>query len=442
MVLRIEDTDRSRAEESSLQSILEGIRWLGLTWDEGPDVGGPHAPYFQSERLGGYRVAVDRLLADGHAYYCFCTPERLAELRQEQQRRHEPPGYDRLCYRLPPDGVKRRLDAGDPPAAVRLLIPPGQTTVVDLLRGPSEYQNATLDDPIILKSDGFPTYHLAAIVDDHEMAITHIIRGTEWLPSFPKHKILYDALGWEPPLFVHVPTVLGPDKTKLSKRHGAAAVQEYRDQGYLSEAMVNFLAFLGWSPGTGEEFFTLEQLVAAFELEKVQVSPAVFDIAKLDSVNGLHIRGLPPDEFVRRLRPFVADLDDQLLTQAAPLVQERIQRLTDADALLRFLVDVPAELPRELVPKGRSAAETAEVLRQARAIFEAGDLDVDLEGSLRALAEKAGWKPRDLFMSLRVALTGKTVTPPLPESARLLGPTECLSRIDFALGHLERGRPG
>jgi len=246
-ILRVEDTDQTRAAEGSLDSILQGIRWLGLDWDEGPGKEGPHAPYYQSQRLGHYRDAANRLLESGQAYHCFCSPERLEALRREQQRARQPTRYDRLCLQLPRQEVEQRLLAGEN-AVIRMQVPAGETVAHDLIRGEVRWDNGTLDDQVLLKSDGFPTYHLASVVDDHLMEISHVVRGEEWLPSLPKHLVLYRMLGWEPPLFAHLPLVLGPDRAKLSKRHGAAAVLEYREMGFLAEAMVNFLALLGWSP--------------------------------------------------------------------------------------------------------------------------------------------------------------------------------------------------
>lgn len=440
-VLRIEDTDRARLGEGSLESILDGMRWLGLEWDEGPEVGGPHAPYFQSERLDIYREHVDRLVAAGSAYPCFCTRERLEALRQEQQKAGHPTRYDRLCAGLPPTEAAARV-AADEPHVIRMLVPPGSTTVTDLVRGDLEFDNRSQDDQVILKSDGYPTYHLASTVDDHLMEITHVIRGDEWLASSPKQVMLYHMLGWEPPLFVHLPLVLGPDKTKLSKRHGAAAVLEYRDLGYLPMAMNNFLALLGWSPGTEQEYFDLESLSQAFDLSRIQTSPAVFDQAKFDSVNGLHIRQMSADDLAKALRPFVPDLSDALLRQATPLVQERIQRLTEAGPLLRFLVHRPVEIPADIVPRLKEVDETERlertitVLQDVRQLFESAPVGPALEAPMRELAARVTWKAGDLFMLTRVALTGSRVTPPLLDSAALLGQAECLVRLDFAIGEL------
>jgi glutamyl-tRNA synthetase len=434
-ILRIEDTDQSRYEASSLGSILEGMRWLGLRWDEGPEVGGDFGPYFQSERLDLYHRMVQRLIDAGHAYPCFCTPERLEQLRQEQRKAGLPTRYDRHCLGLSEAEVKARVEAGEVPV-IRMKVPEGKTAARDLVRGETTFDNSSQDDQVLLKSDGFPTYHLASVVDDHEMQITHVIRGDEWLASFPKHVMLYQMFGWTPPQFVHLPVVLGADRSKLSKRHGAASVLEYRDMGYLPEAMVNFLAFLGWSPGTGEEFFTLERLVPAFELEKIQDSPAVFDVAKLDSVNGQHIRALPTREFAARLEPFVPELSAAMREAAAPLVQERMQRLTEAPGLLNFLVHRPETIPDEIIPKKHDLEGTITLLQDLRLLFETAELGEAMEPELRRLADERGWKAGEVFMTLRIALTGSPVTPPLLPSARLLGRSECLVRLDFAIGEL------
>jgi glutamyl-tRNA synthetase len=434
-ILRIEDTDQSRSDPASLENILEGIRWLGLDWDEGPEVGGDAGPYFQSQRLDLYRQVVQRLVEAGHAYPCFCTPQRLEQLREEQRRAGKPTRYDRHCLTLTQEEVRARMDAGEKPV-IRMKVPDGKTVVSDMVRGDTTFDNATQDDQVLLKSDGFPTYHLASVVDDHEMGISHVIRGDEWLASSPKHVILNRMLGWQPPVFVHLPVVLGPDKAKLSKRHGAASILEFKDMGYLPEAMINFLAFLGWSPGTGDEFFNLDQLVDAFELENIQDSPAVFDQAKLDSVNGQHIRALSVADFAERIARFVPELSPGLRAAAAPLVQSRVQRLTEARGLLDFLVNRPQSIRDEIVPRDKDLAATIAVLRDVRSMFATEELGEAMEPALRQLAQDQGWKPGELFMTLRVALTGTTVTPPLLPSAQLLGRDECLARIDFAIEEL------
>jgi len=430
-ILRIEDTDRARTVEGSLESILGGMRWLGLGWDEGPEVGGPHAPYFQSQRLERYREAAEQLLEQRDAYPCFCTPARLEALRESQRAAGVPTRYDRHCLGLPPAEVAARLGAGEP-HTVRMKVPEGTTELHDLIRALEPIDNRSQDDQVLLKSDGYPTYHLAATVDDHLMEISHVIRADEWLGSFAKHLILYRMLGWEPPQFAHLPLVLGPDRAKLSKRHGSVALLDYRDGGYLAEAMVNFLALLGWSDPDGREFLRLEDLVGAFDLARVQPSPAVFDLARLDSLNGQHLRALEPAAFEARLGEALPELPPTLLRAAAPLVQERMTRLTEARDLLMFLVDAPATYPDELVPKRQDAAATALMLERALQLFSGADPGPALEAPLRALAEEHGWAARDLFMTLRVALTGRTVTPPLLESAAILGRNECLRRLETA----------
>src|SRR5438094_480085 len=305
----------------------------------------------------------------------------------------------------------------------------------------SRLVEASQHDQVLLTSDGFPTYHLAATVDDHLMEISHVIRGDEWLGSFPKHLILYRMLGWDPPEFAHLPQVLGPDRAKLSKRHGAEPVLAFRDKGYLPEAMDNFLAFLGWSPGTGEEIFDLEGLMRAFELEKVQVSPAIFDLDKLGSVNGQHIRRLSPPDFAYRIEPFTPGLTPSLRLEAAPLIQERVRLLTDATELLDFLVAPPARLPTDLLRGRHDPSDAAAALVEVRAVFAAGEIGPELEPELRAIAERLGWSAGDLFMALRVALTGRKVTPPLLPSAGLLGRAECLRRLDAAVAQLSGSGP-
>ncbi|MEA3344691.1 MAG: glutamate--tRNA ligase, partial [Chloroflexota bacterium] len=335
-ILRIEDTDRTRYVPGAEEAIKEGLRWLGLEWDEGPDVGGPYGPYVQSERLSLYRKYAEQLVATGHAYRCNCTPERLAALREEQQRRHEHVGYDRRCRFKEPGEV-----SPDEEHVIRLAVPlEGTTKVHDLIRGDVTFENQLIDDQVLLKSDGFPTYHLAVVVDDHEMDITHVIRADEWLSSTPKHILLYQAFGWEPPQFAHVPIVLGEDGKRLSKRHGATSIAEFKRMGYLPEALFNFLALLGWAPGEGEEqeIFSREELVQLFDLTRVQPSAARFSYDKLDWMNSEYIRALPADELAERLLPVLRDagLDASLdkVRELVPLVRERLKTLNDAVELV------------------------------------------------------------------------------------------------------------
>jgi glutamyl-tRNA synthetase len=305
-IVRIEDTDTARRVEGAVEALLDAIRWLGLNWDEGPGVGGPHAPYVQSERLPLYREHAERLVREGKAYYCYCSPDRLAELRADQERRKVPPGYDRHCRDLAEAERARLAVAGEPPV-IRFAVPlEGETVFDDVLRGPVAWENRLLDDFVILKSDGYPTYHLAHLVDDHFMEISDVLRGEEWISSTPRHILLYQALGWTPPRFCHLPPLLGPDRKKLSKRHGAMSVLEYRDAGYLPEAMVNYLAIIGasYEPTGTREIFSLPELVEGFDLYRINKAGAIFDLTKLEWMNGYYIRHLPVPQLANRLMPF------------------------------------------------------------------------------------------------------------------------------------------
>ncbi len=444
-ILRIEDTDRDRIVPGALESILESLRWLGLHWDEGPEVGGPYGPYFQSQRLDLYRQVAEELIARGWAYRCYCTPERLEALRAEQRARGEPPGYDRRCRFLTP-AERAELGRQGLPYVVRFKMPlEGTTAVPDLLRGEIIFENAKFDDHVLLKSDGYPTYHLAVVVDDHYMRISHVIRGDEWIPSAPRHVLLYRALGWEMPVWVHTPTVLGKDRSRLSKRHGAMPVLEYREQGYLPEALVNYLALLGWSPEDENEVFSPEELIRAFDLLRIGTNPAIFDPEKLLWLNGVHIRRLSPEELAERLIPFLErdlppqvprPLDRDLVRRLVPLIQERIKLLTEAAPLVEpFFVEELSYDPALLIPKGLDREATRKALAQAlNRLAALPDFEVPtLEAALRALAEELGLKAGTLFMAVRVAVTGRPVTPPLFESMAILGRERVLRRLEQAV---------
>ena len=308
-VLRIEDTDQTRLDPRALDAILESLRWLGLDWDEGPEVGGPYGPYFQSQRLEHYHRAADELIAKDAAYRCYCSPERLEQVRAEQARRKEPPRYDRRCRNLSEDERKQE-EAKGIVGVVRFKTPlTGQTEFDDIVRGRVVFENETLDDFVLLKSDGYPTYHLANVVDDHMMGITHVLRAEEWLPSTPRHLLLYDALGYAPPRFAHLPMILGSDRAKLSKRHGAVSLLEYKRQGYLPEAMFNFLGLLGWSLDDHTEIISREEFVRNFSLERIVKNPAIFDVEKLTWMNGVYMRALSPERLAELL---VERLEDDL----------------------------------------------------------------------------------------------------------------------------------
>jgi len=426
-LLRIEDTDRARLKPGSEEQIEEGLRWLGMTWDE--------IPLVQSERKPIYQQAASELLESGSAYRCFCSPERLEQMRAEQRARHEPERYDRRCRAIPREESDRRAAAGER-FVVRQAMPTGGTTTLqDLVMGTVTFRNDTLDDHVLLKSDGFPTYHLAFAVDDHAMRISHIIRGDGWLPSAPKHLLLFQAFNWLPPAFAHLPLVLGPDKKPLAKRHGAKDVLEYREAGYLPEAVDNFIAFLGWSPGTDQDIFTMVQLIQAFDLSKIQASPAVANLERLDWLNGQFIRRLTPDDLAARVASKMPGVAVPALTPLIPLVQERLRTLSDAPEMLRFFFEEPDTYrPEQLIPKGRDAAAAITALTSAATTVRALTdwTPESIEGALRALGERLGWSSRDFFMLLRVAVTGRTVTPPLIESISRLGKETVLNRLERA----------
>jgi glutamyl-tRNA synthetase len=451
VILRIEDTDRKRLVEGAAENLMEGLRWLGLTWDEGPDVGGPYAPYVQSERQHHYREAAERLVAEGRAYRCFCTPERLQQVREDQQKRGLPPGYDRHCRNLSPEEIRAKLDAGEG-HVVRFKMPlDGETRFVDLLRGEIVYQNDKLEDLVILKSDGFPTYHLAVVVDDHEMAITHVMRGPEWIPTAPLHVQLYAALGWEMPIFAHMPLILAPTGGKLSKRHGAASIQDFRDAGYLPEALINYLALLGWSLDGKTEIYTFDDLLEHFTIERASASPSTFDRDKLDWLNQQWINHhITVDDLAARVLPFLidagtvepgpADASHPRFSEvrgAAALLKDRIKFLTEAPDLMSYFLrdDLEPYDAALLIPKKMEAPQALSALEAVAAIVPELDLD-DLEGTegrLRALADELGLKAGQLFMPIRVAATGRTQSPGLFETLRAIGKERVTARVDQAI---------
>ncbi|HEY89703.1 MAG TPA: glutamate--tRNA ligase [Thermoflexia bacterium] len=443
-ILRIEDTDRSRYTPNAVQIIEESLRWLGLDWDEGPDIGGPYGPYTQSKRLPLYQEKVNELLEKGWAYRCNCTPERLKAVKEMQRAAGvDTPMYDGHCRDLPPGAI-----SPDEPHVIRLKVPrEGETIVPDMLRGAVTFENQRIDDQILLKSDGFPTYHLAVVVDDHLMQISHIIRADEWLSSTPKHVILYQAFDWTPPTFVHVPLVMGKDGQKLSKRHGAVSVADFRQQGYLPEAVLNFLAMLGWAPGEGDEreIFTREELLATFELSRVKLSSAVFSYDKLDWINGVYIRNMEKSELLKRLVPFwqaaglvpspVPSEMFETLAQVVPLIQERLKRLKDVVELTDFIfTEIETPPAEKLVGKKMTPLESLEAVQAMQTVlsnlvnFDAATM----EPPLRQLAQDLGLKAGQLFNIMRVATSNKRVAPPLFGSIEAIGRKRTLQRLSRA----------
>ncbi|MGE5582989.1 MAG: glutamate--tRNA ligase [Bacillota bacterium] len=444
-LLRIEDTDRHRYVPDALTDIMASLRWLGLNWDEGPEVGGDYGPYFQSERLDLYKKYAQQLIMEGKAYRCYCTAERLELLRKEQEAAKQPSGYDRYCLRLT-DQQRRELENSGTRSVVRFKIPEGRTVVNDLLRGELEFDNQTIDDFVLLKSDGFPTYHLANIIDDHLMKITHVMRGDEWLISTPRHVLLYQALGWEPPKFAHLPIFLAPGGGKLSKRHGATSVREYREKGYLPEALFNFLLLLGWNPGTDQEMFTLEEAAKAFTIERINVSPVAFSTEKLDWFNGIYIRSLAPEDLAKRCLPYLQQagfLPDpcppegyQYLLQIIPLIRERMKSLTEVADITSYFFQDPTPGREILIPKKMDLRQTLQVLEGAEKVLNTVGADFkesELETALRNLAQSLGLNDGQVFMPLRVAISGRTATPGIFETMHVLRKERVLERVGRAI---------
>jgi glutamyl-tRNA synthetase len=450
-VLRIEDTDAARGTVDFESDIIDNLHWLGISWDEGPQVAGgddigPHAPYRQSERMDLYDTESARLLASGAAYRCWCTPEELEAARHEQEAAKQPPRYNGRCLRLT-DAERTAFEEAGRPAAIRFRVEPEKIRFDDLVRGEVEFDNALLGDFVIVRNDGNPLYHFVVVVDDESMEITHVIRGEDHLSNTPKHIALIRALGYREPRFGHIPLILNTDRTKMSKRKSQTSITAYREEGYLPEAFVNFLAFLGWSPGTEEEIFTLDELAQRFEIGKVHKGGAIFDRDRLDHLNGVYIRALTDEQLALRLRPWVPEaIADDGLLRLVPLIKERLVRLGDVAGLIGFVWE-PDEVvaswyaPELLHPKKGGPQEARTALEAARAtLSEMDDADFSaelLEERCREAAEAAGMKAGDFFSPVRVAVTGRTITPPLFASLEMLGRDRSLARIDSALAKLE-----
>ncbi len=453
-ILRVEDTDRERYVSGAIEAILDSLRWLGLDWDEGPGVEGPHGPYLQSQRLEVYQRVAQELIDKGYAYLCHCSRERLEEIRREQQRRRLPPaGYDRHCRDLSPQERQECIAQGIVPV-VRFKMPlSGEASVDDLIRGGVTWQNELLDDFVLLKSDGYPTYHLANVVDDHLMEISHVMRAEEWLSSTPRHLHLYQALGYEPPLFAHLPMILGPDRSKLSKRHGATSILEYRTEGFLPEAMVNFMALLGWSLDDKTDIMSRDVLIEHFSIERIGKAGAIFDKEKLSWMNGIYIRQLSLDTLAEKVMPFLerdltgemASVDKEYLKRVVPLVQERLKTLADsAEVTAYFFQDELSYDPHLLVQKDMDVDSTLNALRRALDVLDnLADFDArSLEEALRSTSSELGLSGRQFFGVLRVATTGRVAAPPLFETMEVLGRVRCVSRIKAAVVRLEKEQKG
>ncbi|MEK7587743.1 MAG: glutamate--tRNA ligase [Patescibacteria group bacterium] len=441
-LIRIEDTDRTRFVEGSEQRILESLKWLGITHAEGPDVGGPFAPYRQSERLELYKKYAEELVDTGHAYYCFCTADRLSKMRKDQEANHKPPMYDKKCRANSKQQTANSIKNGEK-YVIRLNVPDeGVTTFHDEIRGDISFENKLIDDQVLLKSDGYPTYHLGVVVDDHLMEISHIIRGEEWISSTPKHILLYQFFGWTPPVFAHMPLLRNPDKSKLSKRKNPVWVGDYKAKGFLPEAILNYLATMAWAHPEGKEIFSVLEMVRVLDLKSIQTTAPIFDVEKLRWMNGEYIRQTTDDTLVHLITDFLSSrplsrdpgiLDSRLrgndkknkemVLKILPLIRERMKTLAEYGSLAGFFFARPKEFERPLkvapLKVGGIALQSCEWNHDA------------MEAAIRLEAEKAGMKAKDVFMELRVAVTGKTVGPPLLESLEILGKEETLMRLSL-----------
>jgi glutamyl-tRNA synthetase len=421
-ILRIEDTDQTRARASSEQQIFSSLKWLGLNWDEGPDCGGPYGPYRQSERLDIYREYTQKLVDSGHAYACFCTAERLDKVRAEQKAQNLTTRYDGHCRNLSKDEVAK-LKAAGAPHVIRLRVPTdGVTRFEDLLRGELQFDNERIDDQVLMKTDGFPTYHLANVVDDHLMKITHVIRAEEWISSTPKHVLLYRAFGWEEPVFSHLPLLRNSDRSKISKRKNPVSLTYYRRAGMLPEAIVNFLALMGWSYGDDKEIFTLNEMIEVFDLKKISIGGPVFDMVKLTWLNQHYMHKMDEDAFVDYIREEIFTKD--YLRRLKPLALERMSRFEQFVDNNAFFFNGALDYKHvEVMPASKDKDAVREMLQQ---LLEQLDELYDwqnkpLHDVLNAHREKIGWKPKDYFMTIRLIVTGRKDSPPLTESMELIG---------------------
>jgi len=455
LIVRIEDTDIARTVEGSIEVLLEGMRWLDIDYDEGPIIGGAYGPYYQTQRKALYQQYAHRLIEAGHAYRCYCTAERLEQMRNAQAAQKLPPRYDRHCRYLS-DEERAANEAAGLKWVARFAMPlEGETVVHDEIHGDITFKNADIDDAVILKSDGFALYHLAHIVDDHLMGITHVLRGDDWISSAPRHVRIYEALGWEPPLFYHVPNVLGKDKKKLSKRHNAPSWIELGEKGYLPEAVFNFLALIGWAYDDKTELFTREELIRVFTLERIGGAGGIYDPDKLLWMNGVYIRQMSLEDLVERTLPYMEraeekgglpdsvrrPLEREYTARVLRLEHERLKTLGEAAEVVSFFfVDELHYETAMLAQKGMDAARTRDGLERARDVlnsFASWEHEI-MEPPMRELAAELGMKPGQLFGAIRVAISGRTATPPLFETMEALGRERSMARINEAIVRLAR----
>jgi glutamyl-tRNA synthetase len=453
-ILRIEDTDQKRTVKGAEQELYDGLRWLGLKWDEGPEIGGDYGPYRQTERLEIYQKYARRLVEIGHAFYCFCSPERLKKVREEQISKKENTHYDGFCRNIPIQEADVRIRNGES-HVVRFKAPKeGVTIVVDELRGELIVENRTLDDIILIKSDGLALYHLAAVIDDHLMEITHVFRGSEWLPTFPLHALIHRAFEWEEPKWFHLSVFLKPSgKGKMSKREAADLakdgksifIKDLNELGYLPEAVINWIALMGWSYDDHTEVFSMEELIEKFNLSKLNPSPAAINFSKLDHFNGVHIRNLPVEELSSRLLPFFEaegfSVDNERLEKITPIIQERLVTLDDAIGLAGFFFNENVTPnPQELIAKKMSVQESLRIAKEMLKIIEdlPDSAKETFEEPLRELVDRTGFKAGQIFGILRIAVTGLNVSPPLFESMEIIGKKKVVERLKNAIDMLEQ----
>ena len=452
-ILRIEDTDRKRFVPGAEEEIKEGLRWIGIDWDEGPDIGGPYGPYRQSERKDVYQEYGCKLVESGHAYYCFCSPERLSLIRKKKRAEKKLPHYDGTCRNIPIKEAKKRIAAGEP-YVIRFKSPKeGTTTVHDLLRGEITIENYTLDDYILIKSDGWALYHLAAVVDDHLMKITHVIRGSEWLPTLPLHSLIHRAFGWKEPIWVHLSVFLKPNgKGKMSKRGASELskgshsifIKDLKSSGYLPEAVVNWIALMGWSYDDHTEYFKLKDLIEKFSLERLNPSPAAINFTKLDHFNRNYIKALTPSQLAEKIKPYFISckykVDDEKLCRIAPIIRERIITLKDAVDMAGFFFKNNIEYNAEFLKvKGLTVKESIEVGKIVLRLLEKQRewTATALEPPMRALLMEMDLSARQVFSFVREAVSGQRVSPPLFESLEVFGKIEVLRRLNNAINYLK-----
>jgi len=433
-ILRIEDTDQKRLVEGSADRALKIFKDFGLIYDEGPDVGGVYGPYIQTQRLDIYQKYIKELLDKGLAYYCFCTEERLDEMRQVQKAAHKVPKYDRHCLKLTPAEIEKNLKKGLP-YVIRMKIPDNETIVFnDLIRGQIKFNTNDIDDQVLIKSNGIPTYHFAVVVDDHLMQISHIIRAEEWISSTPKHIILYRYFGWNVPEIAHLTVLLDPTHSgKMSKRHGSVFAQQFLDDGYLPEALLNFLMLLGWNPGTDQELFTLEEFIKEFSVEHLHKKAAIFDRKKLDYFNGLYIRQKSDSELFPYFKKFLQLASPEQVEGLIPVLKERLVKFSDLSEAVKFLFE-DVEYDKELLlKKGTSPELATEMLQKSKELFS--DF-TDLQNRIMDLIQKNNWNTGEYFMVFRVAICGSAFTPPVVDCLPALGQEGTIRKIDIALKKL------